>query len=417
MRILVAGATGYIGTRLVPELLRRGHHVVAASSSSPRPERFTWGDQVASVRMDATDAAQVSAAVDGVDAVCYLVHGLSTFDFRARDRLAAENVRDAVEARRGSRGLPVRAGARRPRAPALPAHRVAARGGAGPAARALPRTLSMRAGIVIGAGSTSFELVRQTASTFLVQPVPLWMHSRVQPIAVADAATGARGRAGERRVGDVDIAGPDVISYPDLLELYADVAGLSRLQVPVAAPVLGGVADRRAGVRGAVLDGGGADPQPAPRHGLPAGQPDPALVDLTDALPLREAMEQAVVADGTSGRSPDGCAATRRGCRRRGWSGRSAPPGCPARRCSARRCTSPSTGSAARSRCCATSGRQLEQQAGAGRGGQQPPLRVGQRRLGERGAATRCTTRPSQVTCLVPVVMPRRNFTLRSRLV
>ena len=93
-------------------------------------------------------------------------------------------------------------------------------------------TLSMRAGIVIGAGSTSFEIVRQTASTFLVQPVPLWMHSRVQPIAVADAVRVLADALENDVVGDVDIAGPDVISYPDLLELYADVAGLSRLQVP-----------------------------------------------------------------------------------------------------------------------------------------------------------------------------------------
>ena len=302
MRILVAGATGYIGTRLVPELLRRGHHVVAASSSPPRPERFTWGDQVASVRMDATDAAQVSAAVDGVDAVCYLVHGLSTFDFRARDRLAAENVRDAVS--KHGVGRVVYLSGLVPDVPEdqLSPH-IASRLEVEQVLReSTAATLSMRAGIVIGAGSTSFELVRQTASTFLVQPVPLWMHSRVQPIAVADAVRVLADALENDVVGDVDIAGPDVISYPDLLELYADVAGLSRLQVPVVAPV--SAVSLTAGLVSAAPYWTAAALIRSLRHDMVCrpGQPDPALVDLTDALPLREAMEQAVVADGTSGR-------------------------------------------------------------------------------------------------------------------
>src|SRR6186713_1163229 len=99
MRILVAGATGYVGSRLVPELLRRGHDVVAASSSEPRPDRFAWGGAVDFVQMDAAEPAQVLAATEGVDAVCYLVHGLATRIFRDRDRVAAENMRDAVDVR------------------------------------------------------------------------------------------------------------------------------------------------------------------------------------------------------------------------------------------------------------------------------------------------------------------------------
>ena len=140
MRILVAGATGYIGSRLVPELLRRGHDVVAASSSVPAPERFAWGEAVDFVQMDATDPAQVAAALTGVDAVCYLVHGLSSRSFRDRDRLAAETVRDAVDAARRRPGrLPVRARAGGPRGRAVAAHRVPPRGRADPAGAARPQ--------------------------------------------------------------------------------------------------------------------------------------------------------------------------------------------------------------------------------------------------------------------------------------
>ena len=104
MRILVAGATGYIGTRLVPELLRRGHQVVTASSGPQRPDRFSWSDQVEAVRMDATDAGQVRRATEGLDAVCYLVHGLTSRSFRSRDRLAAQNGRPLTSCATRRRG-------------------------------------------------------------------------------------------------------------------------------------------------------------------------------------------------------------------------------------------------------------------------------------------------------------------------
>ncbi len=303
MRILVAGATGYIGSRLVPELLRRGHDVVAASSSEPQPERFSWGAQVESVRMDATDADDVERAVAGVDAVCYLVHGLSMFDFRSRDRLAAENMRAAVT--HHGVGRVVYVSGLVPDVPEdeLSPH-IASRLEVEQILRASPAaTLSLRAGIVFGAGSTSFEIVRQTASTLLVQPVPLWMHSRVQPIAVTDVIRVlADALEDDTAVGDVDIAGPDVISYPELLELYADVARLYRMQVPVVVPV--SAVSLTAGLVSAAPYWTVAALVRSLRHDMVCrpGEPDPTKVDLTDALGLREAVEQAVAADGVSDR-------------------------------------------------------------------------------------------------------------------
>jgi hypothetical protein len=168
-------------------------------------------------------------------------------------------------------------------------------------------TLSLRAGVVVGAGSTSFEMIRQSASTLLVQPVPGWMRSRVQPIAVADVVRVLADALEGDAVGAVDIGGPDVVTYPELLELYAEAAGLRRVQVPW----IGGT------VTAAALSAGLVTAAPyrtaaalvaSLRHDMVCrpGQPDPARVDLTDALPLREALRQAVLADGvgtrTSGR-------------------------------------------------------------------------------------------------------------------
>jgi uncharacterized protein YbjT (DUF2867 family) len=96
VRILVLGATGYVGSRVIPALLEAGHQVVAASSSPPAPARFAWGDQVDWVRCDVTDEDAVRLALTDVDGICYLVHSLNSRGFEDRDRLGAEVVRDAL---------------------------------------------------------------------------------------------------------------------------------------------------------------------------------------------------------------------------------------------------------------------------------------------------------------------------------
>ncbi len=235
MRILVAGATGYVGSRLVPELLARDHEVVVASSSEPDPGRFAWGADVSAIRMDATDYAQVLDAVDGVDAVCYLVHALSRRDFRTIDRACATNMRTAAEAM-GVRRMVYLSGL----VPDVPREELSEHilsrleveeiltGGSVSA-------LALRAGIVLGAGSTSFEIIRQLATVLLVQPIPGWLDSRVQPVAIADVVEAMADALESDQTGNVDLGGPDILSYAELLALYCDVAGLRRLQVP--APV------------------------------------------------------------------------------------------------------------------------------------------------------------------------------------
>ena len=236
MRVLVLGATGYVGSRLVPHLVERGHEVVAASSSPPAPERFGWPAAVEAVQCDVTDAAAVDRTVAGVDAVVYLVHSLSRTDFTARDRRAAENVRLAV-GHADVRRVVYLSGL----VPDVPEEELSAH----IASRLdVERILldspcpavALRAGVVIGAGSTSFEIVRQVATLFPVQPVPEWMNSRVQPVAVSDVLR-ALAEALERPdlLGAVDVGGPDVVPYPDLLRLCSRGAGLTRVRVP--APV------------------------------------------------------------------------------------------------------------------------------------------------------------------------------------
>jgi uncharacterized protein YbjT (DUF2867 family) len=236
MRILVLGATGYVGSRVVPALLDAGHQVVAASSSPPNPDRFAWGHEVEWSRCDVTDSTAVRAAVSDVEGVCYLVHSLNVRGFADRDRVGAAVVRDAV----------IDSGVRRvvylsglvPDVPQdeLSAHissRLEVEQALEEAASERCSVLSLRAGVVIGAGSTSFEVIRQLATLLLVQPVPSWLENRVQPIAVSDVLRAmVESFADDHLTGALDIGGPNVLPYSRLLAECARGAGLLRVRVP-----------------------------------------------------------------------------------------------------------------------------------------------------------------------------------------
>jgi len=233
VRVLVLGATGYIGSRLVPHLLEHGHEVVAASSSPPRPDRFGWDDRVRAIRCDVTDPAAVADAVADVDAVVYLVHSLDRSDFSDRDRRAAGTVAAAV-AGSDVRRLVYLSGLV-PQVPEadLSAHIASRLEVERILLTATDGAVALRAGVVIGAGSTSFEIIRQIATLFLVQPVPTWMHSSVQPVAASDVLRAITdGLADDGPTGAVDLGAPDVIAYPDLLRVIGGQAGLSRVRVP-----------------------------------------------------------------------------------------------------------------------------------------------------------------------------------------
>ena len=233
MKILVTGATGYVGGRLVPLLLDRGHEV-RTTTSSPDREQPWWGDRVETVVMDALDAEQVAAACEGVDAVHYLIHGMGGEDFAETDRRAATNLAEAVRTH-GVRRIVYLSGL----VPDVPdaelSEHITSR-------REVERILSdppatvrvLRAAVLIGSGSTSFEIIRQVSERMPVATVPTWMDSLVQPIAVVDvleALVGAVEHPGPS--GHFDVGGPERVRYAALLDAYTSTAGLARPQVSV----------------------------------------------------------------------------------------------------------------------------------------------------------------------------------------
>ena len=180
--------------------------------------------------MDALDAGQVAAACEGMDAVYYLIHGMGGDDFAETDRIAATNLADGVRAHGVERivYLSGRRAGRRGRASSPSTSR--SRREVEQILTDVPATVVvLRAAVLIGSGSTSFEIIRQVSERMPVHTVPTWMDSMVQPIAVVDALealVGALDYTGASR--HFDVGGTDQLRYAALLEAYTSQAGLDR---------------------------------------------------------------------------------------------------------------------------------------------------------------------------------------------
>lgn len=241
MRCVVFGATGYIGGRLVPELLRANHSVRVVARTPAKLADVPWLDRVEVMRGDVTVADDVRSALTDQQVLYYLVHSLTRADFDEVDRRAATVVAE--------------------QAAAADIRRIVYLGGIVPSGQRLSRHLSSRAevgrillggavpaialqaAVIIGSGSASFEMLRYLTERLPVMVTPRWVHNRIQPIAVRDVLyylTRAAELPPDVR-GAFDIGGPEVLTYEQMMRGYAEVAELPRrviIPVPVLTPWL-----------------------------------------------------------------------------------------------------------------------------------------------------------------------------------
>ncbi len=241
--VLVTGATGYVGGRLVPELLARGHRVRCLARRPAKLGGLPWAGDVEIVRGDVASGEGLRAAFEGIDAAYYLVHSIGgTGDWERRDVEAAERFRDAA-ADAGVEQIVYLGGLGDEAAEDLSPH-LASRHEVGRvlAAGAVPVT-ELRAAVVIGSGSASFEMLRNLVEVLPAMVTPRWVRTRCQPIAIRDVLAYLTGVLLEpRAAGRVfEIGGDDVVTYADLMRIYAEVTGLRRrivVRVPVLSPRL-----------------------------------------------------------------------------------------------------------------------------------------------------------------------------------
>lgn len=233
-RILLTGATGYVGGRLLPELLQRGHHVRALTR---RPDRADLPGEVEAVRGDVLDAGSLRDALDGTEVAYYMVHSMEgSGDFAARDREGARNFARAAR-RAGVRRVVYLGGlagdSKHLRSREEVAEILAAEG---------PEAVHVRAAMVIGGGSASFVMLKSLVEKLPVMVTPKWVDTRTQPVGVRDVVRVLADLAEREDVpGELQVGGADVLTYREMMERYARLAGRRPprfVRVPVLSPKL-----------------------------------------------------------------------------------------------------------------------------------------------------------------------------------
>ena len=230
LKVLVTGSTGYVGSRLVTALLEEGHQVSAGLRNVDKAASFNWSEDARAVQLDVADEESILAATYECDVAIYLIHSMAGADFITRDRAAAAAFARACEANGVGKivylsgVIPDRENLSDHLTSRLEVEQIFEKG-------TVP-AITLRAAIIIGAGSTSFELVRNLVTRLPLVPIPRWMRENVQPVAVSDVIRVLCAAVRCKPVNaHFDIGGLDVLRYADLLALYADCAGLKRRQV------------------------------------------------------------------------------------------------------------------------------------------------------------------------------------------
>lgn len=233
-RILVTGATGYIGGRLIHPLLDAGYQVRVMTRNQSHLQGRSWLDSVEAMEGDVLDADSLSAVLEDVDVAFYLIHSMGgTDEFAERDQQASKNFATSAT-QRGVKQLIYLGGLGQPD-DSLSEH-LSSRQQVGDTLRKYHQGVTeFRAAMVVGSGSLSFEMVRNLTERLPIMIAPKWLYTRSQPIAISDVITYLLASINRPDCyGEiVEIGGSDILTYHEMILAYAKARNLRRLLIPV----------------------------------------------------------------------------------------------------------------------------------------------------------------------------------------
>ena len=238
-KILVTGATGYVGGRLIPILLEEGYSVRVFSRNPNRLRDYPWHDDIEIVSGDARNFEDVEKAVEGIDIVYFLLHSIVLGKkLEETEKQIAKNFADTCKVAKVKRIIYL-GGIANQQKETLSSH-LSSRVATGEILRdsGVP-TIELRAAVIIGSGSASFEMLRYLTERLPVMVTPKWLSTRVQPIAIRDVLRylSESVKVKEEVNGYFDITGPDILTYKEMMQRYAKIAGLKK-RVIITLPLL-----------------------------------------------------------------------------------------------------------------------------------------------------------------------------------
>lgn len=242
MKILLTGATGYIAKRLLPSLLAGGHEVVCCVRDARRFDTARFGtDRLSVITANFLDRSSLSSIPEDIDAAYYLIHSMSTSvgSFDVMERESAVNFRERLNETRVRQVIYLSGIVNNE---SLSRHLGSRKAVEEELAKGKWHLTTLRAGIILGSGSASFEIIRDLVEKLPVMVAPRWLNTRSQPISIGNVVEFLSGVLLREDTFDqnFDIGGPDILTYRDMLLRFAAVRNLKRKVwvVPVMTPKL-----------------------------------------------------------------------------------------------------------------------------------------------------------------------------------
>ncbi|WP_027064794.1 SDR family oxidoreductase [Maribacter sp. Hel_I_7] len=242
MKILLTGANGYIGMRLLPQLLDMGHEVVCAVRDEARlsVDKETRS-KIEVIEIDFLEEPKENVVPNDIDAAYFLIHSMSssTQDFDEMEAKTAENFNKYVAKTQIEQVVYLSGIVNEDN---LSKHLQSRKNVEDILYQGKFKLTVLRAGIIVGSGSSSFEIIRDLCEKLPVMITPKWVLTKTQPIAIRDVITFLTGVLGNEKTynDSFDIAGPNVLTYKEMLHKYAEVRGFKNWiwTVPVMTPKL-----------------------------------------------------------------------------------------------------------------------------------------------------------------------------------